>query len=370
MEIESLKFYGSTQLILVAVAIFGAFLGLTSVFTSSKEDREFYYPNWRSAIGFYVILFCEVIYVAQQFSPQSLRFVNTIGLLLPLSLAIISWERFFFFKRASLSMLLLAALPFLALAPMFIDIIAPNRVSPYIMEHMSNIVNAIFIINIICFFIYQYHCKYRKIEEYKMEYSNISDFPQTFANQMLIALFIWVSLHAISYYSNQQFTKAIIDIIRICIGISITIVWIGKNRTKKIIVDEFEMPEFTIQANTESDYNAQLLLKKIHELLINEQLYLNPELRLSDIQAKLFTNRTYLSRAINSVPGQSFYSLILEYRINHAKELLINNPDIKLDDVAFLSGFSSRSYFSKTFKAELGVSPSDYRKNIIIKAAT
>ena len=66
-----------------------------------------------------------------------------------------------------------------------------------------------------------------------MEYSNIADFPNSFALQMFIAMTIWVTIHAIVFYANNQNLKAWMDILRAIIGIGMTILWIGLNREKK-----------------------------------------------------------------------------------------------------------------------------------------
>ena len=153
------------------------------------------------------------------------------------------------------------------------------------------------------------------------------------------------------------------SIVRAIIGIGMTILWMGLNREKKsqevheiITLNEMKM------ATTGFGQNS--LLEKLHQVMQTELLYLNPNLRLTDLQSKLYTNRTYLSRAINEVPGQSFYSIVLNYRIEYAKKLLITEPSKKLDEIAILSGFSSRSYFSRIFKEEVGITPSKYRELI------
>ena len=181
--------------------------------------------------------------------------------------------------------------------------------------------------------------------------------------QMFIAMTIWVILHAVVFYANNQYLKAWMDIVRAIIGIGMTILWMGLNREKKsqevheiITLNEMKM------ATTGFGQNS--LLEKLHQVMQTELLYLNPNLRLTDLQSKLYTNRTYLSRAINEVPGQSFYSIVLNYRIEYAKKLLITEPSKKLDEIAILSGFSSRSYFSRIFKEEVGITPSKYRELI------
>jgi AraC-like DNA-binding protein len=50
------------------------------------------------------------------------------------------------------------------------------------------------------------------------------------------------------------------------------------------------------------------------------------------------------------------------YRVNEAKRLMSENPNMKIVDVATQAGFSSRTVFSSIFTKETGVSPSEWSK--------
>lgn len=93
-----------------------------------------------------------------------------------------------------------------------------------------------------------------------------------------------------------------------------------------------------------------------------EKPYLNPDFRLMDISAILPMNRTYLSQLINSEYGCTFYHFVTNYRIEEAKRLIREYPDMKLQDVAEQSGFSSRVVFSRIFTKEVGLTPKGWAK--------
>jgi len=62
-----------------------------------------------------------------------------------------------------------------------------------------------------------------------------------------------------------------------------------------------------------------------------------------------------LKQIINQTPNQ----IIRSVRLERAKELLLETPD-RIADIAMQTGFFSPSYFSKCFKKNFGVSPSDF----------
>ena len=90
--------------------------------------------------------------------------------------------------------------------------------------------------------------------------------------------------------------------------------------------------------------------------------YLNPDFQLMDLRHVLPMNRTYLSRFIRDEFGCTFYQFVNKYRIEEAKRLMTEQPDLKIEDVAIKSGFSSRSSFTQTFTKETGFSPREWRK--------
>ena len=51
-----------------------------------------------------------------------------------------------------------------------------------------------------------------------------------------------------------------------------------------------------------------------------------------------------------------------ELRLNMAKNLMQNNPELRVKDVAELVGFTDYFYFSRVFKSHEGVTPSQYIK--------
>lgn len=59
--------------------------------------------------------------------------------------------------------------------------------------------------------------------------------------------------------------------------------------------------------------------------------------------------------------GQSFTETIRKLRIDKAKHLLLDT-DLKLNQIAAMTGFSDPKYMSKVFRAEVGMLPIEYRR--------
>ena len=75
------------------------------------------------------------------------------------------------------------------------------------------------------------------------------------------------------------------------------------------------------------------------------------------IASELHTNRSYVSMIINQNLGKSLKTIVAEYRIQYAKTLLAENPNMTLEQIALQSGFRSNAQFVKKFKELEGVTP-------------
>ena len=90
--------------------------------------------------------------------------------------------------------------------------------------------------------------------------------------------------------------------------------------------------------------------------------YLNPNFRLIDLREVLPMNRTYLSQFIHDEFDCTFYQFVNNYRIEEAKRLMQESPEMTIEEVATKCGFASRSSFTQTFTKQTGVSPREWSK--------
>lgn len=103
------------------------------------------------------------------------------------------------------------------------------------------------------------------------------------------------------------------------------------------------------------------LMRRICQLMEQQQLYLNPNLKLTDLATALGTNRSVISNCINSQRDSSFPHFVNTYRVAHAQNLLRNQPDLKVAQVWMNAGFPSEASFYRIFKAVTGTTPNAWK---------
>lgn len=116
-------------------------------------------------------------------------------------------------------------------------------------------------------------------------------------------------------------------------------------------------PEEAVQLQPNEAYRQAL-----EEWMGKEKPYRNPDFKLVDLQKVLPMNRTYLSQFIHAEYGCSFYLFVNRFRVEEAKRLMTEHPDMKMADVSSNCGFSSPSVFSRTFSTMTGQSPREWGK--------
>lgn len=100
------------------------------------------------------------------------------------------------------------------------------------------------------------------------------------------------------------------------------------------------------------------LMRKV-EQYINSNIHLN-------LSSKILSQRfglvaPYLSKLFKEYKGESPAQYIQNIRIDLAKKMLVENPSLLSKDISEIIGYNDSLYFSKTFKKNVGVYPSEYR---------
>ncbi len=77
-------------------------------------------------------------------------------------------------------------------------------------------------------------------------------------------------------------------------------------------------------------------------------------------------SHTNFYRKVKSLTGHSGKELLQNVRLKRAVQLLSQN-NLRISEIAYMTGFTNPKYFSKCFKEKYGVRPSDYYENQSIK---
>lgn len=116
-------------------------------------------------------------------------------------------------------------------------------------------------------------------------------------------------------------------------------------------------------ANSSLDDAARRrILAKLQDVMEQKHIYKQASLSLRQLSEELRESPHYLSQVINQDLGTSFYDWVNRYRIETAKESLLNKPDKTILTIAEDVGFNSKSTFNTAFRHYTQMTPSEYRR--------
>ena len=116
-----------------------------------------------------------------------------------------------------------------------------------------------------------------------------------------------------------------------------------------------EQSDFAFMASQINDATTARILKYVTEHIDT------PDMKIDDIADAMGMSRSVLYTKIKQQLGMTPIDFVRHVRIMRACELL-KNTDESLSSVAFAVGFSDPKYFSKVFKRETGIVPTEYRE--------
>ncbi len=140
----------------------------------------------------------------------------------------------------------------------------------------------------------------------------------------------------------------------------------NKQKTEKTFQNHVPLTHESEKLHITFDSQTAILQGRIIDIFEREMIYKTPDLNIWDLCGRLNTNRTYVSRLINTIYGQNFNQFVNSYRIKHVKVLVESKQKYNNEQLAELSGFGSVNSLYRAFQAIEGVSLSKFRsqKNI------
>ncbi len=108
---------------------------------------------------------------------------------------------------------------------------------------------------------------------------------------------------------------------------------------------------------------AQQYVRMIMEEVHN---FSNKDVSLKTLAARLDMHPSYLGSIFHQQTGYYFNDYLNEERLKYAAKLM-ENSNIRLKDIADMTGFSSQTYFNRQFKKYFNASPNAYRRELKLK---
>jgi len=199
-------------------------------------------------------------------------------------------------------------------------------------------------------------------------YSNLEDRSILWANYLLYAIVATSVLSIIfNILGREVFLDMPILLLIPSLLFSVLLFLIGYlGNLQNYTVIDLKLDEQTEQVPEPQNGNNEKLKKRLIALFENEKSHLNINLKITHVADMLNSNRTYVSKLINTEFSCTFSEFVNRYRVEEAKRLLCDesSKDFSLDYVAEKSGFGSMVNFMRVFREIEGITPGRFRENM------
>ena len=108
------------------------------------------------------------------------------------------------------------------------------------------------------------------------------------------------------------------------------------------------------------DEHMNSVYAKVLKYMESRKPYLSEGFTIEDLASAVFTNKVYLSKAINYFSGRNFRQFVNYYRVMYATNIMKNDKHLKILDVSMMCGFHSVVTFNMAFKLYMNMTPSAY----------
>ncbi len=129
----------------------------------------------------------------------------------------------------------------------------------------------------------------------------------------------------------------------------------------------FEIDKVRQSSSKIKSLDIDFIINKLTYIMEQEKAFAAESITLKNTADELGLSVHQLSEIINKKLGKNFNSYINDYRINEAKEMLINEPDRSIISIGTAVGFNAVSSFTTVFTRIVGCSPREYRRITSLK---
>lgn len=178
----------------------------------------------------------------------------------------------------------------------------------------------------------------------------------------------------IDYLSQASRTWLFSALLFVIVFLTTIYLFRKRNREKVSASTERSLPTLEEEPKQDEKYkHARLseeernsICQKLSFCMQEQKLYLNKELKISDLAHAVGCSSHALSFVFSQYFNQSYYDYINAYRVEEFK-LLATNPEYArytLSSLAEKAGFSSRASFFRSFKKVTGITPNEYMQSL------
>lgn len=126
---------------------------------------------------------------------------------------------------------------------------------------------------------------------------------------------------------------------------------------RKQLRERFQIGIPLTKENNLNNRNDNAFLEKLYNLI--EENLDNQNLDLNSFTKELYLNRTHFYQKVKALTNLTPFEVLKDYRLKKAADFLVQK-NLSVNEVYIMTGFKSRTHFSKLFKEKYNITPGKY----------
>lgn len=131
-----------------------------------------------------------------------------------------------------------------------------------------------------------------------------------------------------------------------------------REQLRNLFQQNMDLEPSAVTVTSADDKFLRQLMEKIEEGIPE------PDFKVDTLEKELGISHTHFYRKVKSLTGCSGKELLQNMRLKRAIDLLGQNKQLRISEIAYMTGFNNPKYFSKCFKERYRVTPSEYTENL------
>lgn len=132
----------------------------------------------------------------------------------------------------------------------------------------------------------------------------------------------------------------------------------------QLLIYMYESKETRIKKEDTVRDDKTKMVEKISNYLFSN---FHRSITVEDVAYEVGLTKSYMSHLFKDITGSTVMNYLMNYRLSQARNFLIERPNESIREISADCGFKSEAHFSRFFKKNIGVTPSEYRKNNIVQ---
>lgn len=178
---------------------------------------------------------------------------------------------------------------------------------------------------------------------------------------VLISLIILFP-HAMHVFITLAVLCLIMEVAALSLRVSYDSVFVLLHDHERIIVESMKISHMDATAGHDSKDND--VYKELYERILfyfeSSRPYLDGDLTINDVVKVVYSNKVYISKAIFRFTGRNFRQFVNYHRVMYSVESFRSSPELKVSELAQMSGFNNQVSYTMAFRLFMNETPSEW----------